>query len=78
MLATRTRMPSASNTMKLAELRKSRGLSQRKLAAAAEIDNSKIERLEYGQNKIEDVSLKVAKRLSDALGVTMEELLELD
>ena len=64
--------------MKLAELRKQRGLSQRKLAAAAEIDNSKIERLEYGQNKIEDVSLKVAKRLSDALGVTMEELLELD
>ena len=64
--------------MKLAELRKQRGLSQRKLAAAAEIDNSKIERLEYGQNKIEDVSLKVAKRLSDALGVTMEELLKLD
>lgn len=64
--------------MKLAELRKQRGLSQRKLAAAAEIDNSKIERLEYGQNKIEDVSLKVAKRLADALGVTMEELLELD
>ena len=64
--------------MKLAELRKQRGLSQRKLAAAAEIDNSKIERLEYGQNKIEDVSLKVAKRLADALGVTMEELLKLD
>ena len=64
--------------MKFAELRKQRGLSQRKLAAAAEIDNSKIERLEYGQNKIEDVSLKVAKRLADALGVTMEELLKLD
>ena len=64
--------------VKLAELRKSRGQSQRKLAAAANIDNSKIERLEYGKNKIEDVSLKVAKRLADALGVTMEELLELD
>lgn len=64
--------------MKLAELRKQRGLSQRKLAAAAEIDNSKIERLEYGQNKIEDVSLKVAKRLADALGVTMDELLKLE
>lgn len=64
--------------MKLAELRKSCGFSQRKLAAAAEIDNSKIERLEYGQNKIEDVSLKVAKRLADALGVTIEELLKLE
>ena len=64
--------------MKLAELRKARGLSQRKLAAAADISKSKIERLEYGENKIADVSLSLAKRLADALGITMEELLKLD
>ena len=64
--------------MKLAELRKQRGLSQRKLAAAAQIDKSKIIRLEAGKNKMADVSLSLAKRFADALGVTMEELLKLD
>ena len=64
--------------MKLAELRKSRGLSQRKLAASANIPNSKIIALEAGVYKMQNVTLAVAKRLSDALGVTMEELLELD
>lgn len=64
--------------MTFAELRKQRGLSQRKLAAAAGLTNSKIERLEYGQNRIEDLSIKCAKRLADALGITMETLLELD
>ena len=64
--------------MKLAELRKARGLSQRKLAASADISKSKIERLEYGENKIADISLSLAKRLADALGITMEELLKLD
>ena len=64
--------------MKLAELRKQRGLSQRKLAAAAGISRSKIERIEYGKNEIGKISLSFAKRLADALGVTMEELLKLD
>lgn len=64
--------------MTFAELRKQRGLSQRKLAAAAGISKSKIERLEYRLNRIENVSIGVAKRLADALGVTMETLLELD
>ena len=64
--------------MKLAELRKARGLSQRGLASAADISKSKIERLEYGENKIADISLSLGKRLADALGITMEELLKLD
>jgi transcriptional regulator with XRE-family HTH domain len=64
--------------MKLAELRKARGLSQRGLAAAADISKSKIERLEYGENKIADISLSLAKRLADALGITMEDLLKLE
>ena len=64
--------------VKLAELRKARGLSQRGLASAADISKSKIERLEYGENKIADISLSLAKRLADALEITMEELLKLD
>jgi len=64
--------------VKLAELRKSRGLSQRRLAAAAHVPNSKVIALESGVYKMQNVTLAVAKRLADALGVTMEELLELD
>ena len=64
--------------MKLAELRKQRGLSQRKLAAAAHVPNSKIVSIECGKIRVENLTLAVAKRLADALGVTMEELLELD
>ena len=64
--------------MNLAELRKQRGLSQRKLAAAAHVPNSKVIALEAGVYKMQNVTLAVAKRLADALGVTMEELLKLD
>lgn len=64
--------------MKLAELRKSRGLSQRKLAAAARIPNSTIIAIERGAIKIKNITLENAKRLSDALCVTMEELLNLE
>ena len=64
--------------MKLAELRKARGLSQRKLAAAAGIYKSTIIAIEAGKAKIENISLRKAKGLADALGVTMEELLMLE
>ena len=64
--------------VKLAELRKQRGLSQRKLAAASHIPNSTIIAIERGAIKIKNITLENAKRLADALGVTMEELLELD
>lgn len=64
--------------MTLAELRKQRGLSQRKLASAAHVPNSKVIALEAGVYKIQNITLAVAKRLADALAITMEELLELD
>lgn len=64
--------------MKLAELRKARGLSQRKLAKAAQVPNSKVIALESGEYKMQNITLAVAKRLADALGVTMEQLLNLD
>ena len=40
--------------------------------------NSKVIALESGVYKMQNVTLAVAKRLADALGVTMEELLKLD
>ena len=64
--------------MKLSELRKARGLSQRRLAAAAGIYKSTIIAIEAGKAKIENVSLRKAKGLADALGITMEELLMLE
>lgn len=64
--------------MTFAELRKARGLSQRRLAAAAKIYKSTIIAIESGTAKIENISLRKAKGLADALGVTMEELLMLE
>ena len=64
--------------MKLAELRKARGLSQRRLAAAANIYKSTIIAIEAGKAKIENISLRKAKGLADALGITMEDLLKLE
>ena len=55
--------------MKLAELRKARGLSQRRLAAAANIYKSTIIAIESGTAKIENISLRKAKGLADALGI---------
>lgn len=64
--------------MKLAELRKDRGLSQRKLAAPAGIPKSTVIAVEAGTRKIPNLTLAVAKRLADALGITMDELLNLE
>ena len=64
--------------MKLADLRKQRGLSQRKLAAVAHVPNSTIIAIERSTIKIKNITLENAKRLADALGVTMEELLNLE
>lgn len=64
--------------VKFAELRKQRGFSQRKLSAAAHVPNSTIIAIERGAIRIKNITLENAKRLSDALGVTMEELLNLE
>ena len=62
--------------------RSSRKVSAAWLAANLEAADpafvGKIERIEYGDIKPENLTLAVAKRLADALGVTMETLLELD
>jgi len=64
--------------MKFAELRKARGLSQRKLAIAATVPRSKVIAIEAREIEIKNLTLAVAKRLADVLGVTMEDLLKLD
>ena len=54
-------------------LRLVRGLTQQELAAHAHMTVSQLQRIEYGERKIENLSLKTAIALSKALGVGVEE-----
>ena len=65
---------SASNS-KLARLRVERGLGQRELSDASGVYIRQIQGLESGALKMENVSLKNALRLADALGVHPRELI---
>ena len=62
--------------MTLRELRKQAGLSQKELAEKSGVYVRQIRRVELGTSQIENVTLANAKRLADALGVSIEELLE--
>ncbi len=53
-------------------VRKERDLSQEQLALAAEVDMSYFGRVERGDNNVAVLSLK---RIADALGLTMAELM---
>ena len=55
-------------------LRKSKGFTQKELAEAAGLNICQVQRLEYGERKVENLSLKTALALADALGVKAEEL----
>lgn len=55
-------------------LRLIRGLTQQELADRAHMTVSQLQRIEYGERKIENLSLKTAIALSKALGVGVEEL----
>ena len=55
-------------------LRLIRGLTQQELADRAHMSVSQLQRIEYGERKIENLSLKTAIALSKALGVGVEEL----
>ena len=55
-------------------LRKIRGWSQRELANKAHMSVSQLQRLEYGERKIENISLKTAISLANALGVDVDKL----
>lgn len=70
------RKATSSSTSKLARLRVERGLGQRELADASGVYIRQIQGLESGALKMENVSLKNALRLADALGVHPRELLD--
>lgn len=61
--------------MGLAKLRKEKGLSLHKLAAMSGVNYQKIYQIEKGTIKIEHIMFRTAKKLSDALGCTYEDLL---
>ena len=60
----------------IAELRIIRGWSQAQLAEMAHMSVSQLQRLEYGERKTDNLTLKTALALANALGVDVEELLE--
>lgn len=62
--------------MTLRELRLKAGLSQKDLAEKSGVNARQIRRVELGTSQIENVTLINAKRIADALGVKIEELLE--
>lgn len=55
-------------------LRLTRGMTQQELATAAHMSVSQLQRIEYGERKVENLSLKTALTLAKALGVEVSEL----
>ena len=55
-------------------LRLTRGMTQQELADEAHMTVSQLQRLEYGERKVENLSLKTALALAKALGVEVSEL----
>ena len=63
------------NLMALVQiLRLTRGMTQQELADEAHMTVSQLQRLEYGERKVENLSLKTALALAEALGVEVSEL----
>lgn len=59
----------------LKRLRVSAGITQRGLADAAGLNLRQLQKIESGEIKIQNITLANAKKLADALGVKMEDLL---
>lgn len=55
-------------------LRRVRGMTQQELADRANMTVSQLQRIEYGERKVESLSLKTAIALAAALGVSVEEM----
>lgn len=62
----------SENRKEVRNLRIVRRLTQKELANRAHMSVSALQRIEYGERKVENLSLKTA--LADALGVDVEEL----
>ena len=59
---------------RMKDLRIQYGLTQQELADEAHMTVSQLQRLEYGERKVENLSLKTALALAEALGVEVSEL----
>lgn len=57
------------------ELRVIKGLSQKQLAEVSGMSVSQLQRLEYGERKVENLTVKTAIKLANSLGVDIEELI---
>jgi len=55
-------------------LRLTRGMTQQELAEAAHMSISQLQRIEYGERQVENLTLKTALALAKALGVEVSEL----
>lgn len=55
-------------------LRLTRGMTQQELAEAAHMSISQLQRIEYGERQVENLTLKTALALARALGVEVSEL----
>lgn len=60
---------------KLAQFRTERGFTQQKLSDLSGVNIRQIQRIESGSSTIENVTLKNALALADALGVDVRELI---
>ena len=58
----------------LREWRRLKNWTQNDLAKRAGVDISQIQRLELGERKLENLTLKTAHKLATALGITIEQL----
>ena len=60
----------------LKTLRKAAGMTQGDLAAASGINIRQIQKIETGEIQVENITLKNAKSLADALHVSIDSLLD--
>lgn len=56
------------------EWRQIRNWTQNELAQRAQVDISQIQRLEYGERKLENMTVKAALNIANALGVRIEQI----
>lgn len=63
---------------KLKEIRKLCGMTQRELAEKAGLNIRLIQKYESGEYAIENMTSKTASAIAESLGVTIEELINLD
>ncbi len=61
--------------LRVREIRERRGLTQRALSIAADLDVGTVHRIEKGKH---NPTISVAVRLAEALGVSLDELVVLD